>query len=56
MNPHKRLFIMGGALVLFALIITVLVWLLLQDVFVRQETQKVEADTVLETPSTAIGQ
>lgn len=51
MTPHKRLFIISGALVFLALISTVLVWLLLQDTFVQQEKQKADIEETLQAPS-----
>lgn len=49
MKPSTRFILAGCGLVLLAILATVLVWLLLQDVFKKQTDQKIEAQRELPT-------
>lgn len=49
MKPSTRFILAGCSLVLLAILATVLVWLLLQDVFKKQADQNIEAGQELPT-------
>ena len=50
-----RFLVISAGLIILALLATVLVWTLLQDIFSMQQERKIETEHALTTDSTTVG-